>query len=154
MTKKSETSMEKANKEFESIVKFMTMSGPIHELTKPSTKVRFLGWDINTCEMTISCPAERMEWARNILHIPSIKIGIKLVRSVVGVEILSKCVTFLESAIGMVIKTFGSNGEERGSMTRSSNAGFTPILFTLQSCSKIGMAQQAFMLLCQWIQYR
>ena len=46
---------------------------PFHQVQAPSTKVKFLGWGVETEKMTVAAPPERMEQIRSISRLRGAK---------------------------------------------------------------------------------
>lgn len=96
----------KANTDFDAIIQFLTEAAvPYHDIVRPSTKVRFLGWDIDTVKMIISCPPERLQWIRDILRSGIKGITLKVIKSVTGLlEYLAAVLPFLRAPLGWLQK--------------------------------------------------
>jgi ribonuclease HI len=92
----------KAEADFNAIIEFLSKAGvPYHDITRPSTQVRFLGWYVNTDTMTVTCPPERLKWIRDVIVEDVGKISPKLVQSVTGLlEYLAAVLPFLRAPLG------------------------------------------------------
>eukprot|EP00456_Euglypha_rotunda_P039554 TRINITY_DN3047_c1_g1_i2.p1 TRINITY_DN3047_c1_g1~~TRINITY_DN3047_c1_g1_i2.p1 ORF type:complete len:731 (+),score=66.72 TRINITY_DN3047_c1_g1_i2:296-2194(+) len=104
----------KAGKDFDKIIDFLRQAKvPFHQDLRPSTKVRFLGWDVDTVTMTVTCPDQRLLWIKKILEENSKKITKTVVRSVVGLlEFVAAVLPFLRAPLGWLQKR--SNALEAG----------------------------------------
>jgi len=99
---KGKRNTNQANQEFEQIIKFLTIAKvPFHQLDPPCTKAKFLGWIVDTDEMTVSCPMERLNWLNQIISDPLQKISNKIIQSITGVlEFLASVLPFLRAPLG------------------------------------------------------
>lgn len=96
----------KAKSEFDAMINFLRMAKiPYHQDVSPCTKVKFLGWLIDTETMTVTCPPERLQWIRKIIDNGSFQVTRKLVQSVTGLlEFLAAVLPFLRAPLGWLQK--------------------------------------------------
>src|ERR1700722_4261314 len=94
--------LDRANREFESVLKFMIQAGvPVHELLTPNSSMKLLGWLFNTTKMIIKCPPERRQWADDIINRGSKACNLKTLQSSAGVlEFLAQGLPFLRAPLG------------------------------------------------------
>src|ERR1700722_11381156 len=94
--------LDRANREFESVLKFMIQAGvPVHELLTPNSSMKLLRWLFNTKQMEISCPPERRKWADEIIKGGSKTCSLKTLQSSAGVlEFLAQGLPFLRAPLG------------------------------------------------------
>lgn len=108
--------MKRARREYEYIIWFLEKAKvPYHEAQGPATKVRFLGWLVDTDAMTVSAPPERMEQIRSMLKFRGAKVSVRVCRSVAGIlEFLASVLTFLKAPAGWMQKRAAAmvNGTE------------------------------------------
>ena len=76
-------------------------NAPFHQVQAPATKVKFLGWIVDTEEMTVAAPPERMEQIRSISRLRGAKVSVRLCQSVAGIlEFLASILTFMKAPAG------------------------------------------------------
>src|ERR1700722_15579336 len=99
---KWQTRPDRANREFESVLKFMIQAGvPVHELLTPNSSMKLLGWLFNTTRMIIKCPPERRQWADDIINRGSKACNLKTLQSSAGVlEFLAQGLPLLPAPPG------------------------------------------------------
>ena len=90
-----------AASEFDRMIDFLKAARvPYHEEAAPSTRVRFLGWVVDTAALTVSLPPERLKWLEQI-RAKEIKLSRKLVVSLEGLLVyLAAVIHFLKAPLG------------------------------------------------------
>jgi ribonuclease HI len=74
---------------------------PVHELLKPNTSIKLLGWLFDTKTMKIKCPPERKQWAEDIIRSAAKGCNLKMLQSSAGVlEFLAQGLPFLKAPLG------------------------------------------------------
>eukprot|EP00456_Euglypha_rotunda_P068685 TRINITY_DN6005_c0_g1_i3.p1 TRINITY_DN6005_c0_g1~~TRINITY_DN6005_c0_g1_i3.p1 ORF type:complete len:297 (-),score=1.12 TRINITY_DN6005_c0_g1_i3:578-1354(-) len=106
-----------ATRAYDSIIKFLTIANvPFHDVQKPSTSIKFLGWFVDTVAMTVAITPERLKWVKDVIKSTDVSINSKFIRSVTGVlEFLASALPFLRAPLGWLQKrsTAIVNGSEQ-----------------------------------------
>lgn len=96
----------RATREYGYILWFLEKAKvPYHEAQAPATKVKFLGWIVDTVAMTVAAPPERMAQLKAIAKLRGRDITARTCQSVAGVmEFLASVLTFLKAPAGWMQK--------------------------------------------------
>ena len=94
-----------AERDFSRVLSFLDKGNiPYHDVFQPSTKVFFLGWNVDTDAMTVSATEERMAWLRSVTR-GEIVWKPKLLASLVGVlEFLASVLPYVRAPLGWLQK--------------------------------------------------
>ena len=116
-----EPNMVEAKKKYDKIIKFLDMAGvPYHECQHPTTKAKFLGWLVDTVEMTVSITPERWQWMKTVMMTNKGKISKKFTTTITGIlDFLSNVLPFLRAPLGWIRRR--SNQQEAGRETCNEN---------------------------------
>lgn len=106
----------RARKEYGYILWFLAMARvPYHQAQEPATRVKFLGWIVDTVSMTVSAPPERLKQIRALAALRGKEVSIKTCNSVAGIlEFLASVMTFLKAPAGWMqrrVAALNSGGE-------------------------------------------
>lgn len=89
--------------EYKKIIDFLDNARvPYHECQPPSTTAKFLGWIVDTSEMTVSMTQERLAWLKTTM-MSKVKVSRKFIATITGIlEFLSTVLPFLRAPLGWI----------------------------------------------------